>query len=117
MDFNLCVFFFFWIISQFHSLQRQFSTINQGKPASPNILRIQGYFPETLMPISCQYMFAKPTKIDCAKERTLVWKDSYLERRKFRQACEVQYSEVDGHKEMAVEECFSPLVPADHVGH
>lgn len=94
-------FFFFWIISQFHSLQRQFSTINQGKPASP---------------ISCQYMFAKATKIDCAKERTLVWKDSYLERRKFRQACEVQYSEVDGPKEMAVEECFSPLVPADHVG-
>ena len=35
------------------------------------------------MLISCQYMFAKQTKIDWAKERTLVWKNSDLERRNF----------------------------------
>ena len=37
------------------------------------------------MLISCQYVFAKPTKIACAKERALAWKSSNVERRNVRQ--------------------------------
>ena len=67
------------------------------------------------MLISCQYMFAKQTKIDWAKERTLVWKNSDLERRNF-----VRQVKFSAQKwtviETAAEEFFLPLLPADHVG-
>lgn len=59
------------------------------------------------MLVSCQYMVAKPTETDSAKERMEVWKGSYLERKKLSER-EGRCSEVDSPKETAVGEAFSP---------
>lgn len=54
-------------------------------------------------------VFAKPTKVACAKEKALAWKSNAMERKKCCQAGKVQCLEVDGLKRQQ-QQSFLPLL-------
>lgn len=84
MYFNPC--FFQMDISQFHSLQRPFSTRNQGKLLLPQTyLGLRDIFPKYSVLILCQLMFAEPQKQTVLRKkfqfgRTVSWKEETFDR-------------------------------------